>query len=150
MLRTRMILQVRRQRRSGLKDDVFWSHNSNLLCKWKVCVLKSCDFLSAGLSNTHHTQASWLICQHSVDVMSPKKEKIWAVMRHWLFWKRGSISDRSSEEKNMTHLRQVRKHKWIIFAEFSQNLSRGMEEEGKRTQKYCHSKSLTAALVLKI
>lgn len=26
------------------------------------------------------------------------------------------------------------------FAEVSQNLSRGMEEEGKRTQKYSHNK----------
>lgn len=71
----------------------------------------------------------------------PKKRENLGCHETSTFLKRGSISDRSSEEKNMTHLRQVRKHKWIIFVEFSQNLSRGMEEEGKRTQKYSHSKS---------
>lgn len=54
----------------------FWSHNSNYFVRMKgLRVLKTCDFLSAGLSNTHHTQAFWLICQQSVEVVPPQKRQ---------------------------------------------------------------------------
>lgn len=163
-LRTWVILQVRKLKRSYLKDDaVFCSYSSKLSYKLKVCVLKrKSQFLQRAIKYSSHMHSWWSASITHTHTWCPqKKTKFRRSWDNWLFWRRNiSSSGRSRGEKTDDAFQPHEEtNEWIMYnpltqnkqqkAEFGQNSARGMEEEGKGTQKYSHSKYRAAAVGFK-